>query len=177
MTDSAKKGEYGKLLNRLRVKVEGQQYDIEVYNKETQADDFKIYSVVVNGEVYKVEVEDLGLEDRADSTPKEPAAPKPEQVQVPLAKPVAEAPQPPPEPTAPSAPTKGEGVVVAPMPGKVLTIKVNVGDKVKSGQPVLILEAMKMENILNAPVSGTVTEIKVAPGTNANQGDELIVIE
>ena len=63
------------------------------------------------------------------------------------------------------------------MPGKVLSIKVDIGDKVETGQPVLILEAMKMENILNAPVSGTVTEIKVAPGTNANQGDELIVIE
>ena len=175
MTDSAKKGEYGKLLNRLRVKVEGQQYDIEVYNKETQADDFKVYSVVVNGEVYKVEVEDLGLEDRTDSALEEsPGAPKPEQV--PLAKPVAEVPKPPPEPTAPAT-TKGKGVVVAPMPGKVLSIKVDIGDKVETGQPVLILEAMKMENILNAPVSGTVTEIKVAPGTNANQGDELIVIE
>jgi glutaconyl-CoA decarboxylase len=63
------------------------------------------------------------------------------------------------------------------MPGKVLSINVEVGDKVKAGQPVLILEAMKMENILNAPSDGTVKEIKVAPGANANQGDLLIVIE
>ena len=71
----------------------------------------------------------------------------------------------------------GGSTVVAPMPGKILSIKVNVGDKVEAGQAVLVLEAMKMENILNAPIEGTVREIKVSPGTNTNQGDVLIVIQ
>ncbi len=175
MTNSPKKGELGKLINRLRIKVEGHQYDIEVFNKDTQADDYKIYSVVVNGEVYKVEVEDLGLEPKPELDEVQPvddkaAAVTPPEVQKAL--PVTK------EPSSHVPGTiVGKGTVVAPMPGKVLSIKVNVGDKVEAGQPVLILEAMKMENVLNAPVEGTVREIKVEPGVNANQGDELIVIE
>jgi glutaconyl-CoA decarboxylase len=169
MTGSTKKGEYGKLLNRLRVKVEGHTYDIEVYNKDMAGEELKIYSVVVNGELFKVEVEDLGIEDK----------PEPAKIARPVEKP---APVSPPVQTVSkksSAPVlaPGEGSVVAPMPGKVLSIKVEVGDKVKAGQAVLILEAMKMENILNAPMDGTIKEIKVAPGANANQGDVLIVIE
>jgi biotin carboxyl carrier protein len=168
MADSETKGEFGKLLNRLKVKVEGRVYEIQVYNKDMLGEDCKIYSVVVNGELFKVEVEDLGTEDepalkKVAEPVKKPSPP------VPVAQAVSKPPQP--------APVAGEGSVVAPMPGKVLSIKVEVGDKVETGQPVLILEAMKMENVLNAPVDGTVKEIKVAPGDNANQGDVLVVIE
>ena len=168
MTDTTTKGEFGKLLNRLKVKVEGQIYEIYVYNKDMLGEDYKIYSVVVNGELFKVEVEDLGIKDEPDpvkiARPVEKPAPSP-----PAAQAVA-------KPTQP-APVAGEGSVVAPMPGKVLSIKVEVGDQVDAGQPVLILEAMKMENILNAPADGIVKDIKVAPGANASQGDVLIVIE
>lgn len=169
MADSRTKSEFGKLLNRLKVKVEGQIYEIEVYNKDMLGEDYKIYSVVVNGELFKVEVEDLGIKDESE----------PVKIARPVEKPSP--PTPPPEKVAPAASkpaqVAGEGAVVAPMPGKVLSIKVEVGDKVETGQPVLILEAMKMENVLNAPADGTVKDIKVAPGDNANQGDVLIVIE
>jgi glutaconyl-CoA decarboxylase len=168
MTGSTK-SEFGKLLNRLRVKVEGHTYDIEVYNKDIAGEDLKIYSVVVNGELFKVEVEDLGIEDK----------PEPAKIARPVEKtvpPIPPAQKVPKKPSGP-VPAPGEGSVIAPMPGKVLSIKVEVGDKVKAGQSVLILEAMKMENILNAPADGTVKEIMVAPGANANQGDVLIVIE
>jgi glutaconyl-CoA decarboxylase len=62
------------------------------------------------------------------------------------------------------------------MPGTVLEVKVNVGDAVKVGQVLLILEAMKMENELAADKDGTVKEIKVDKGQAVNGGDTLIVI-
>ncbi len=65
----------------------------------------------------------------------------------------------------------------APMPGKILEIKINIGDRVEAGQPLVILEAMKMENVLTAPVSGIVTAIPIKPGIDVKQGDELVVIK
>ena len=62
------------------------------------------------------------------------------------------------------------------MPGTVLEVKVNVGDAVKIGDVLLILEAMKMENELQADKAGTVKEVKVTKGQAVNGGDALIVI-
>ena len=66
--------------------------------------------------------------------------------------------------------------VTAPMPGKILSLKVNVGDSVNSGDLVLLLEAMKMENEVFATASGKVTEIRVKSGDSVNTGDVLMVI-
>ena len=65
----------------------------------------------------------------------------------------------------------------APLPGKILNIKANVGDKVKEGDEVLSIEAMKMENPLMSPVNGVVKEINVAKGQAVKAGDTLAVIE
>ena len=62
------------------------------------------------------------------------------------------------------------------MPGKVLSIKVNVGDSVNNGDLVLLLEAMKMENEIFASASGKVTEIRTSAGASVNTGDVLVVI-
>jgi glutaconyl-CoA decarboxylase len=62
------------------------------------------------------------------------------------------------------------------MPGTVLDIRVNVGDAVKIGQVLLILEAMKMENELSAEKAGTIKEIKVTKGQAVNGGEALIII-
>jgi glutaconyl-CoA decarboxylase len=62
------------------------------------------------------------------------------------------------------------------MPGTVLDVMVKVGDAVKMGDVLLILEAMKMENELQADRAGTVKEVKVAKGQAVNGGDTLIVI-
>lgn len=62
------------------------------------------------------------------------------------------------------------------MPGKVLSVKVNVGDPVKNGDLVLILEAMKMENEIFAPADGTVAEVRVRGGESVNTGDVLVVL-
>lgn len=91
----------------------------------------------------------------------------------------APSPVPAPAPAAPS-PTPaaaGEGVVTAPMPGKILKILVKEGEQVKTGQGLLILEAMKMENEIPAPKDGVVKKILVKEGDTVNTGDPLIEIE
>jgi glutaconyl-CoA/methylmalonyl-CoA decarboxylase subunit gamma len=65
----------------------------------------------------------------------------------------------------------------APLPGKILNIKANVGDKVSEGDEILSIEAMKMENPLMAPVNGVVKEINVTKGQTVKAGDNLAVIE
>lgn len=66
--------------------------------------------------------------------------------------------------------------IEAPMPGKVVDIKLSVGDPVASGQAVIVVEAMKMQNELASPIDGVVTEIKVAKGDTVESGKLLVLI-
>ena len=75
-----------------------------------------------------------------------------------------------------SARDTGEAKVRAPMPGLVIGLPLEIGNKVERGQTVVVLEAMKMENDLAAPKAGTLKEIKVTTGQTVNQGDVLVVI-
>ena len=128
------------------------------------------YRVIVDGTAYTVEVESLG-EGASVPVVSAPA---------PVAAPAAPAtPAPAPAPEAPAAPApvaEGAMTVTAPMPGKILNVKVNVGDSVNSGDLVLLLEAMKMENEVFATATGKVTEIRVKSGDSVNTGDVLMVI-
>lgn len=72
---------------------------------------------------------------------------------------------------------KSAGSLQAPMPGKILELLVEEGDSVGLGDPVAILEAMKMENELKAPCDGTITSISVTTGTNVEKNQLLIEIE
>ena len=77
-----------------------------------------------------------------------------------------------------SAPTAGAGKpVVAPLPGTINEIKVKVGDKVNTGDTVVILEAMKMQNHIEAETSGTITSINVNKGDAVMEGDTLVTIK
>ena len=67
--------------------------------------------------------------------------------------------------------------VTSPLPGKIVSVKVSVGQKVKEGDLLLIIEAMKMENEIVAPVKGTVTAVAVKPDTAVQIGDDLVAIE
>lgn len=69
------------------------------------------------------------------------------------------------------------GGILAPMPGKVVKVNVNAGDVIKTGDVMLILEAMKMENEICANRSGTVVEVHVAAGDSVDSNDVLVVIE
>jgi 3-methylcrotonyl-CoA carboxylase alpha subunit len=66
------------------------------------------------------------------------------------------------------------GRLTAPMPGKVVSFAVKAGDKVKAGQPLAVMEAMKMEHTISAPQDGTVAELLYAPGDQVTEGAELL---
>ncbi len=120
------------------------------------------FNITVNGKSYEVDVEEVGGV----------------QTSAPVAAPAAApAPAPKAAPAAPkAAPVAGAKQVKAPMPGTIVSVKVNVGDKVESGTLVAILEAMKMENEIFAGVDGTVAGISVSAGDSVNSGDVIVSI-
>ena len=126
------------------------------------------YKVTLNGKTYEVEVEvgKVVLLDEYEACAPAPAA-APAAATTPAA-PAAPAP-------APVALSAGEPVN-APMPGNILRIDVKEGDKVKAGQTLLILEAMKMENEIAAPKDGTVVQIATSKGAVVETGTPLIVL-
>ena len=71
----------------------------------------------------------------------------------------------------------GEGAVRAPLPGKIIDLRVKAGDTVSKGQPLLVLEAMKMEHTLAAPADGTVKTVRYAVGEQVPEGAELVEFE
>ena len=71
----------------------------------------------------------------------------------------------------------GSGKVTVPMQGTIVKVLVEVGQAVAAGQPVCVLEAMKMENNIAADKAGTVAEIKVTPGQSVGSGDIVVVID
>lgn len=128
----------------------------------------KQYNITVNGTTYAVEVEEVGGAS-APSAPRVQAAPAPA--------PAAVAPKAAPAPAPAAAPVAAGGeLIVAPMPGTIFDIPVVVGQAVKAGDNLIILEAMKMENEIVAPVDGTVKTIHVTKGTSVSSGDALITL-
>ena len=65
--------------------------------------------------------------------------------------------------------------VKSPMPGTILGLKVSVGDTVKAGDELLVLESMKMENMINSPIDGTISKILISEGDSVQHGQELII--
>ena len=117
------------------------------------------FNITVNGKTYEVDVEEVGAVASAPvyQAPAQAAAPAPK--------------------AAPAPAPAGSGTpVTAPMPGTVVAIKVNVGDKVTKDSLVAVLEAMKMENEIFAGVEGTVTSVVSAAGASVNSGDTLVTI-
>jgi biotin carboxyl carrier protein len=78
---------------------------------------------------------------------------------------------------ASTAAARGPQRLLAAMPGKVVRLLVKPGDRVEGGQPLVVVEAMKMENELRAGRSGTITEIHVKEGASVEAGSQLVVIE
>ena len=83
------------------------------------------------------------------------------------------------EPRPPDAPRRGagSGVVGSPMPGTVVAVLANVGERVEHGRPLVVVEAMKMEHTIRAPVDGVVAELPVAVGQKVALGQTVVVIE
>lgn len=122
--------------------------------------------ITVNGVSYDVQVEEVS----GSSAPRA-AAPAP--AAAPAATP---APAAAPAPAAKPAGTQGSVKVAAPMPGTILSVKVSVGQQVKKGDTVAVLEAMKMENEIPAPQDGTVSSVDVSNGATVETGATIVTL-
>ncbi|MDR1439892.1 MAG: biotin/lipoyl-binding protein [Clostridiales bacterium] len=141
----------------------------------------KKYIIKVNGNAYEVEVEEqkggaaqasaaapVVLAAAPAAAPIQPAQAAQPAQPAPVLAPAA------PKPAAPAAGAPaGATQVTSPMPGTILKIVASVGDDVKRGQVIVVLEAMKMENDIVAPSDGKVASINVAQGAAVNAGDLL----
>lgn len=118
--------------------------------------------VTVNGVVYQVKIENNEVVNAVPASAQPAAAP------------VAAAPV---SPAAPAAPAAGAGKPVkSPLPGVIVAVKVKVGDAVKNGQVVAVLEAMKMENEIQAEFDGVVTSVNVSQGDSILEGAPIVTI-
>ena len=137
-----------------KYKINGNDYKVAVGDIENN-----IAQIEVNGVPYKVELEEKKAPTVKSVRPV--AAPRTESGQKIISKPVVPI----------SAST-----IKSPLPGVVLDVMVHVGDTVKTGQRLMILEAMKMENNIDSDRDGTVKEIKARKGDSVLEGDILITI-
>lgn len=135
------------------------------------------YNVTLNGKIYEVDVtESDAVVTGITQVPVAVAAPAVAPVAVaPVAAPEAPAEAPAAAPAV--TPVSADGTQVkAPMPGTILAVKKNVGEAVKAGDVIVVLEAMKMENDIVAPCDGTVKSINAPKGSTVNTDDVIAVI-
>ena len=141
-------------MKEFKYTIDGKEYKVQIEDVEGN-----IADVTVNGEAFKVEMEQEA---------------EPEKKKVVLGQPAAEAEE---GETASAANVKTANALKAPLPGVVTEIKVAVGDEVKVGDVVVVLEAMKMANNLEAEKDGKVTAICVKTGESVLEDSPLVVIE
>ena len=140
-----------------KFKINGGEYDVTINGIENN-----IADVQVNGTQYKVEIENAPKGAVAAAPAVAPAA-----AQAPAA---AAAPA-----AAPQASGEGE-VVTSPLPGVIIEVSAAVGQTVKAGQKVAVLEAMKMENEIQAPKDGKITAVHVSKGDSILEGANIVTI-
>lgn len=125
------------------------------------------FKIKLNEKEYVVEMEELTPGVQMVPVQAQPAQP------VAAAQPIKEVAQ-----SAPVAMEKGEGQeITAPMPGNILKVNKQTGDKVAKNEPVVVLEAMKMENEIVSPVDGTVTSIMVSAGQFVDVSEILFTVQ
>lgn len=144
-------------MSNYQYKVNGVEYNVEIQDIENN-----IAHVSVNGKQFEIEMpESIPVHETVKPVEKKPV--------VAAAKPATE--------PKPAAKPSGKGTkVVAPLPGTITEVKVSVGDTVKTGDTVVILEAMKMQNNIEAEADGTITEISVSKGDTVMEGTPLVTI-
>lgn len=130
----------------------------------------KKFNITVNGTIYEVEVEEVSANTVTTAAPVQTSAPAI----------VKEAPKAElkPAPAAQPAVSGGQGSIKvnSPMPGSIVKVNVQVGQKVAKGDIVCVLEAMKMENEIPAPQEGTIASVNVQSGASVNTGDVLATL-
>lgn len=145
-------------MKKYKMHINGNEYEVEIINV-----DDNVAEVSVNGEKYNVEIERKAQISKTPKLVRSVVSPSTD-----IDKTVAK--------TSKPTEQKGVGHIKSPLPGVILGIDVNVGDEVKIGQRLIVLEAMKMENNINSDKNGKVVSIKVKQGDNVLEGDLLIEI-
>jgi biotin carboxyl carrier protein len=152
-------------MKEYKFKINGNEYNVAINSVEGN-----IADVTVNGKSYQVEMENAPAAAPVQAVRVAPAVTV--SAPIPQAAPAAPAPAP-----APATKPAGAGkAVTSPLPGVIIGVKVNVGDVVKPGQVVAVLEAMKMENDIEAEFGGTVTAVNVAKGDSILEGAVIVTI-
>lgn len=142
-------------MKEFKYKINGSQYKVEVIKEEDS-----VVELEVNGTPYTVEIE------RAVKK-------APEKISRPAAAPVSASGAPVVSPKKNAGPG---GAVKSPLPGVILDVMVKIGDTVKVGDKLMILEAMKMENTIASDLAGKVLELKVDKGASVLEGADLVII-
>lgn len=148
-------------MKEYKFRINGNEYNVTINSVEGAN-----ASVTVNGKSYQVELENEAAV---------PVQPVPAVSAVPASAPAA---QTVPAPAAPAKPASvGTGKpVTSPLPGVIIAVKVSVGESVKAGQEIAVLEAMKMENSIEATHDGTVTAVHVSKGDSIAEGASIVTI-
>jgi glutaconyl-CoA/methylmalonyl-CoA decarboxylase subunit gamma len=143
-------------MKKYKFTIHGNQYEVQIQNVEDN-----IIELEVNGSFYTVEVDKSLQPVKTPKLVRARAVPSTD--------------------TTPSEGTgtrssKGTGTIKAPLPGTILSIHCKVGEQIKIGQKLIVLEAMKMENNIDSDKEGRVIDIKVTQGKSVMEGDVLIEI-
>jgi len=148
-------------MKELKLDISGKEYTVGIEEfGSTHA------VITVDGKKYNVGLKDLGEELKIETVQRSGSAPSAAVVQ-----PVK------PSPSSTGSSGSGSHEVLAPLPGLILNVLAKVGDSVRTGQKLMIMEAMKMENDINATRDGKIKAINVHNGDNISEGDILAVIE
>lgn len=148
-------------MNKYQYNLDGVDYDVEIISVENN-----VAEVKVNDKVFKVKVKENIKPTRPQRVHLNVPAAKNDDAGVYKSEAVS---------VADTTNLEGEKVY-APLPGTVTEIRVNVGDNVKAGQTVIVLEAMKMQNNIECDVDGRISAILVKPGDTVMEGAALISI-
>mgnify|MGYP003530413516 CR=1 FL=1 len=149
------------MMKEYSFKINGNRYDVAVNSVSGN-----IADVTVNGVSYQVEMENASAPAQTSAAPAPASA--------------VQAPSAPVQPASPApAPVSATGQgkpVTSPLPGVIIDIKVKVGDTVKAGQTIAVLEAMKMENDIQAEWDGVVTAVNASKGDSVLEGAAIVTI-
>lgn len=141
-------------MKQFKYTIDGKEYTVEIEGIEGN-----VATLSVNGQSYSVEMEQEAEPEKKKVVLGQPAAPSNE------------------EEATPAANVNAANAIKAPLPGTIISVNVAVGDEVKAGDTVVVLEAMKMQNNIEAEKDGKVTAICVKPGQAVLEEDPLVVIE